>query len=494
MPLVLGWGIASPAQPAEHHASPEGTPQGDGSATAPWDLATALAASDRVQPGDTVWLAAGTYRGGFESSLRGTPEKPVTVRAVPGARVTLDLNPSDPKATPSLTLRGADAIYRGFAVTCSHPKRETAVSGSWPEDIRRGSVEVRGDRLALIHLVVHDLGSGFGFWSEGEGGEISGCVIYHNGWRGPDRGHGHGIYAQNERGTKRIRDNAIFHQFGHGIQAYGSEKASLKGFEIEGNVIFDNGVLHKAEHRSTGLLVGGATPAERIVVRNNIVAGGEIRLGYQWGTMSEDVLCEGNHSEGLVVRDFRRGRVAGNTVVAHSQAARWQAADSLQRGGLEWNDNAYHVTDGRWGDASVEEKGKTRGFTFAEWQEATGFDSRSTFRKGPVSAESFPPRVVVRPSPHEPGRALVAVVNPAGLPEVDLDLSATGLASGGKFRLVSVKDVFGPPLLRGTHQPGKTIRLPLEAREGPPPVGMTREQAPVPTSEPAFAAFLVLPE
>ncbi len=40
--------------------------------------------------------------------------------------------------------------------------------------------------------------------------EIYGCLIYYNGWEAPDRGHGHGIYAQNQTGTKKITDNIVF--------------------------------------------------------------------------------------------------------------------------------------------------------------------------------------------------------------------------------------------------------------------------------------------
>jgi hypothetical protein len=30
-----------------------------------------------------------------------------------------------------------------------------------------------------------------------------------------------------------------------------------------------------------------------------------MRLGYPWGSTSEDVICTGNYAEGFVLRDFR---------------------------------------------------------------------------------------------------------------------------------------------------------------------------------------------
>jgi hypothetical protein len=474
------------ASAAEFHVRPDGSPKGNGTLAAPWDLATALVATKDVKPGDTVWLHAGTYHGGFTSRLSGRPGAPVVVRGVRGARVTIDTRPRDERDNGLFALLGADAVFRDFEVTCSHPVRETKIPGSWPADIRRGGVDVHGDCVAVVNLVVHDCASGFGFWAEGEGGEISGCLIYNNGWRGPDRGHGHAIYAQNARGTKRIKDNVIFHQFAYGIHVYGSEKASLKGFDLDGNIAFENGCLTRRGDNAPGIMVGGASPAERIALRDNVVVGGGIRLGYPWGTTSEDVVCTGNYSEGLVVRDFRTGTIARNTIVAHSQVVQLEAARRLLLGGLRWDDNTYHVTDGRWGECSVLEEGKTRSLTFAQWRETTGFDTRSTFAKGAPSTL----RVVVRPNAHEPGRAHIAVLNPGALPEVEADLSGV-LRAGQKFRVVSAKDFFGPALVSGRFD-GKTVRLPVKPVTPPPPVGLPDVEFPV--TEPRFAAFVVLPE
>lgn len=37
--------------------------------------------------------------------------------------------------------------------------------------------------------------------------EVPGCLICDNGWIGPDRDHGPGIYDQNQTGTKLVTDN-----------------------------------------------------------------------------------------------------------------------------------------------------------------------------------------------------------------------------------------------------------------------------------------------
>lgn len=490
--LLAGVGLwlicgALSVRAAEFHVATDGTPQGDGSPEKPWDLATAITPGKAVKPGDTIWLHGGTYRGGFKSELVGSPDAPIVVRGKPGARVKIDLLARDERDQGALYLMGADVVYRDFEVTCTHPARETKIAGSWPEDIRRGSVDIRGSRISAVNLVVHNLASGFGYWAEGEGGEISGCVIYNNGWRGPDRGHGHAIYAQNVKGTKRIYDNILFHQFGYGIHVYGSEKSFLKGFEIEGNFAFNNGCLAKSEEHAPGVMVGGASPAERIVVRDNVVVGGGIRLGYPWGVASDDVLCTGNYAdEGLVVRDFRRATVMQNTVVAHSNVVQMQGAGKLLLKGQRWNENEYFLTDGRWGECAVVEDNKSRGVTFEEWRKITGFDAKSTFKKGAPDAQ----RIVLRPNAYERGRANLGILNPALLPEVEVDLSEV-LQQGQAFRIVSAKDFYGTPVVSGVYS-GGAVRVPMKPIPAPATVGLPNVKPP--QTEPGFAVFVVLPD
>jgi hypothetical protein len=469
---------------AEFHVTPEGTPQGSGSLESPWDLATALAGPEQVKPGDTVWLHGGTYRGGFHSRLTGETERPIVVRGAPHERVTIDTQPRDDRDNGLLLLGGADAIYRDFEVTCSHPQRITKIAGSWPADIRRGSVDIRGDRIKVVNLVVHDQAGGFGFWSEGEGGEISGCLIYNNGWTGPDRNHGHGIYVQNARGVKRMADNLVFHQFAYGIHAYGSDKASLRGLEIEGNICFHNGIFGNGS--APGIMVGGGTPAGGLAVRENVVVAGNIRLGYPWGVANDDAIVADNYIDGsLVLRDFRRGLVRGNTIAAGSNVAQLEGEEKLLTAGLDWDENNYFLLDGRWGECAVVEHGKSRGLTFEQWKTLTGFDARSTFTKGPPPDE----RVIIRPNAYDPGRANIAVLNPAGKEEVEIDLSEV-LQAGKSFRIVSAKDFYGKSLVEGTFS-GKPVRIPMKPIAAPLPIGI--EEADLPQTEPHFAAFVVLP-
>ena len=472
---------------AEFHVVPVGSPLGNGSPERPWDLATALAGPKEVRPGDTIWIHAGTYRGGYLSKLSGTRDQPITVRGEKGSRVTIDTNPRNAQDNGLLMLQGADVIYRDFEVTCSHPLRETNIAGPWPENIRRGAVEVRGDRLATVNIVAHDLLGGFGFWSEGEGGEVSGCIIYNNGWRGPDRDHGHAIYAQNARGTKRIANNILFHQFAYGIHAYGSEKASLKGFEITGNVAFENGCFRKDRDNTPGIFVGGGSPVERLKVCDNVVVSGGIRLGYPWGAINEDVVCTGNYcDQGLVLRDFHKATIMKNSIAAASNMVMIEGEGKALLSGHCWDENEYFISDGRWGELCLLEGKKGRGLTYHQWRNETGFDARSTFTKGLPSKQ----RIIVQANAYEAGRANIAVLNPAAWANVEVDLSQV-LSKGQKYRIVSVKDFYGAAIVSGVYD-CCPVRVPMQPVPNPQPIGLAHLEIPV--CEPHFAAFVVLPE
>ena len=266
------------------HVSPTGASSGNGSAQSPWDLATALNQPASVQPGATIWLHAGTYRGNFTSRLAGTAANPITVRGAAGERAILDGVP-----TPSghvLTINGAHAIYRDFEVTNSYATRVITSTGSNPTDARGEGVGMFGQGVKLVNLVIHDTGQGVGNWSAAPDGEVYGSIIFYNGWDAPDRGHGHGIYAQNQTGKKFLTDNIIFRQFSYGIHGY-TEGGFIDNFEVQGNIVFNNGEVSAQSSFATDILVGGLKVAQTPLLRDNATyfpAGeGANNLGYSAG-------------------------------------------------------------------------------------------------------------------------------------------------------------------------------------------------------------------
>ena len=441
--------IATPALARDFVVSPQGTSGGDGSKARPWDLQTALHHPEAVKPGDTIWLLGGVYRGAFKSRLKGTPDAPITVRQAPGERATIDCRSDDPKQRVDFVVEGSDARYWGFEVMGSNPDRWSDAKGSHPPEANRGGVTCHGSHNAFVNLVVHDGSCGFGWWSSAEGGEIYGCLIYNNGWDAPDRGHGHAIYAQNSRGTKRIADNILFNQFSYGVHVYGSSRASLNGFHIEGNVSFNNGAARSPTSLTPAILIGGGSPSERIVVKDNLTwstghRATALMLGY--GASNRDAVVTGNYFVGpTTLRKWERLDVTGNTFIA-----------------------------GAANPARVEPP--PEGLDLAA--------SNTVLRGRPTGA-----RVFIRPNRYEPGRANIIVYNWDQTPEVQLDLGNI-LKRGQAYRIVSAQDFFGEAVAGGTFD-GQPVRLPMRAWRARPPVG--KDDYVPPATGPQFGAFGVLP-
>ncbi len=443
-----------------------------------------------VKPGDTITLLPGTYRGGFKCTLSGTESAPITIRGARGAFPTIDCRPRVARDSGLFTVQGAWVVVRDLEFTCSDEKRSTSEKGSWPAEIRRGGIDAHGAHLKFINLLVHDLANGFGFWGKDaseEGGEIYGCLIYYNGWRGPDRGHGHAIYSQNAAGTKRIVDNMVFAQFGTGIHVYGSKKAALRGYHIEGNICFNNGALTGAGQRGTDLLVGGETPLENVTVsRNYTYGGGGVRFGYVWGPPNQAIDVRDNYIAGAVSASYLvRPTFTHNTIVAPGTLA----SLDLPAGGLApdhgWNHNTWLRTKTEFAAFNITEEKRGRGLTFADWQAKLGLDRASTYaEKAPTGTKVF-----VRPNQYEKGRGHIAVYNWDRAAHVEVDLSAI-LSPGQNYRIASARNFRGAPIISGAYT-GRPVMLPMAPVAPALPVGLP--EAPLPVDAPQFEAFVVLP-
>jgi hypothetical protein len=456
-PAVHGFQVAPAADGSDTSVG------GDGSAEHPWTLAAALAHPSAVQPGDTIWVQAGTYRGVFRSRLTGTPDRPIVVRAQPDARATIDGR--------LVVTSGSDAWFWGLEITSS----ELAPGNE--EGVRLGAPRVR-----LVNLVVHDHGGdGIGAWSQAPDAEVYGSLVYGNGRQVVVPGYAHGIYVQNDAGQKLIADNVVFGQYGFGIHAY-AEGGRLRDLRIAGNVAFANGI----DGLQADLFVGSIQPAERISVDSNAVMHGNARtsvwVGYRYG---------GTQSTGIVVR--------GNYVVGGGPSLRLEAIDDLvlggntlvgsgssgglvetfgPTGGWTWDSNEF------FGRSRSAEFGTATGgdLTFLQWMSATGLGLRDSYVNGTPTGT----HVIVRPNRYEAGRALVVVYDWTGAAGVDVPL-ADVLRFGDAFTVRDVRDFYGPPIATGAYV-GDPVRIPLPVARLQTVSGTV---VPLAGNASTFAAFIV---
>ena len=421
------------AEPKVLHVAPHGKADAPGTEAEPLSLTAALAADGPTRPGDTVWLRGGTYPGAFVSGLNGQADAVITVRQYPGERAIID---SSPEQTAALTVLGSWTQYWGFEITSSDPHRRTTAAGSWPSDLRRGAgVFSKGPHNSFINLVVHDMADGLGVWAESVGSMVYGNLIYYNGWEGPDRAHGHGIYTQNQTDQREIGDNIIFGQFSHGIHAYGSSAAFLDNITLRGNIVFNNGMLARSGAERE-ILLGGGVVAGRPVLEDNSTYGSQNNLGYGAGCLN-----------GLVERNYFAGLtpllLTGCTPVMRNNTFVGPTANLV----------TAHPNN-----------------TYLAEAPQTGVVTR------------------VRINRYEPERAQVAIYNWEWRDAVEIDAPAF-LREGDVYDVIDVQDYFGPPTLTRTHRAGDRITIPMTGARVSIPVGNVPRQPK--HSLPEFGAFIV---
>lgn len=295
---------------AEWYVAPEGAKGNPGTRELPWDLESALLGQHTVAPGDSICLTAGTYKRRpkelFEVKLKGDAEKPVVVRPADyNQRAIVDGGLS--------ILEGSEYVWvRDLEILVSEPNPEEPVEpGSHPESFTRpwGGLHCMGGKnCKYINLVIHDTRQSISCWTPETDCEIYGCILYDNGWKGKDRGHGHCIYTQNNNGVKTIRRNIMSAKYDGAltIQAYGSSKAFVKNYLIEENIGYERGRL----------LVGGGSPSSGIKVFKNYLSDIDLQLGY--GAENEDCEVRDNYiaNGGLSIQKFANAVNENNTVIS----------------------------------------------------------------------------------------------------------------------------------------------------------------------------------
>jgi hypothetical protein len=470
---------ASPPPPEArvgYYVAPTGSPTGDGSASRPWDLATALAHPVAVQPGDTIWLRGGTYSGTFTSSLTGTPAKPIIVRQYPNERAIIDGYLKLPAAS------GSDTWYWGFEITRSTGFADTQ------------GAEVRSPRTKLINLVIHDHeGTGIGFWDQATDAELYGVIIYNNGRQTQIPGLSHGIYTHNPGpATKLISDCILFHNLGYDLHVYGTN-ADIVNMTFEGNI----GINWGGSHHVGGLVLrtDNARPHENITFLRNMVHGSRTSGWAVVGPNSPQALGRLSLIDNYVWAGITQLQYWSNLTVTGNTFATRGLRLFVQSGyptspAYVFNNNSYFVmtTDSPSHFITRIDGVPHLGTDLAGWRAGTGYDLTSTLVTS-VTGKPTTNRVFVRANKYERGRANIAIFNWQNLGSVSVDVSAV-LSPGDQYQVRNVQNFFGTPSVSGTYA-GGSIPIPMAGVTPTAPLGGWPKGPPAVTG-PEFNVFVLL--
>ncbi len=465
-------GSGQSAQPAESPTSgvfvaPNGQPTNDGSKERPIDLLTAISSRSPVRPGMTIWLRGGVYRHpgakltGTEepaliSVLTGNSSSPITVRQYPGERATID---------GGLRVEGAWTIYRDFEITNSSTDRTQK---------RPMGLHVFGHHTKFINLVIHDSGNGIGFWLPAEDSEIYGAIIYRNGWEATDdyRGHGHGIYVQNQNGSKLISDVISFDNYSSGMKAY-TESGYINGITFEGNISFNNGSTAQPQRdydRVENMLVGSSiNPPERVALNNNYTyhppatKGTSVFLGYTTDR-NRDIQLKDNYFVGgsrnhTYMTRWAQVTMTGNTFIGGTDLIVLQMPAGLRSTTYQqWDNNSYFSRTNQYPFIYTDDAIKGGYRNLADWQRTTGLDRNSKWLPN-ANNRPIGNKIFIRPNKYESGRANIAIYNWELKDKVEVDISAI-LKRGDRFEVRNAQNFFGAPVLTGTYA-GQALSLPM---------------------------------
>ncbi len=451
MRRILSWILllCSPLAAGEFWISPDGGPRAEGSPRDPWSLSAALAQPSQIAPGDTLWLQPGLYelQQPLVSRLSGTEGRPIKLRAQPGARVTLDCAIAAALAgnTSCLLIEGAHAWYEDFEIVNSSPIRTVAAAGA-PANPRGIGIQARsGPGVKLINLVIHDVGLAL-FESQPSGIEIYGLIAYNNGWDGPDRSHGPGIYLRNKTAWPRkfIEDSIVFQNYRQGLQGYGTGSNVFSQMQLAGNIFFNNGIGHDGLHRN---LMFGNENGDHV---GNVFW--ENFTYFPSTARSSGNLFGGDGG----CRDLR---LVGNIFASASQL------NCLQ--GIEAAANTFY--------------GKVSWVAGAE-PFAEAFPD-NVFPPEPSGVE-----VRIRRNRYEPQRLHAVVYNWDRLDAVRLDLSRYGVPAGTLVEVRSAQDPFGEPLQLAYN--GSALIVPMAGWDAALPIGWPVGKT-LPPTFPEFGAFIL---
>jgi len=330
--------------------------------------------------------------------------------------------------------------------------------------------------VKLINCVIHDTGQGISSWAAAPDFEAYGNIVFNNGWESTDRGHGHGIYTQNDTGTKLYRNNVILHQFGNGVNLYGSSAANLRNITFDGNS-FLNSVQQ----------YGGNTPTENFTYTNNRSYNTATQFGY--GSPSAGLTVANNYlARGLFLTQYTGGVTVQNNTI-YEQVNDGQAkliSITLPTGvtlaNYSFDYNTYYQSSRN----AVDYWASGTSMKFGDWQKQ-GQDANGKYIV--TAGPNYRPtglRTFIDKNQYEPARAAITIFNWDHLDSVPVDLSSV-LAPGDHYELRNAEDYFGD-VITGVYA-GGNLSLAMTNRTMALPVGYSSALGP--TGFPEFGVFLL---
>ncbi|HWR36963.1 MAG TPA: DNRLRE domain-containing protein [Clostridia bacterium] len=503
--MALGLLVAHPAQATDYYIAPNGSSGGTGSINSPWDITSGLQKTAVVKPGDTIWLRGGTYGSGgslvYNISVKGSgPSAPVTIRQYRGERATVN---------GALRVNGSYTRLWGFEVTNKSTKR--AVSNIDTERPRGILIGTSTYGVKIINMIVHDVGRA-GIAGGANNFEIYGSLMWGNGiYDSSVDQRGDAMYLNlwkrvpDANAVNYVRDNIGFRNFYAGMKVYTEWSDSyIDGYDIEGNISFDNGARVSGVHEHGNFIVNSSVvgkPIKRLKFINNFTYrtpsstnpyNAEFGCVQNSGIQCEDAVIRDNYFVSgstavgaFKVQNWKNLQVSGNTSVGNGSGSVTQWIRQFTPNSVQWDNNKYY----RGNSAPFKFiNSSTHSYSFASWRSATSVDAAGSYSASRPTGV----KAVVRKNIYEPGeRANIVVYNWDLKSSVSVNLADAGLAEGTAFEIMDAQNYYGAPIAKGVYYDASpNVTLPMNLTTVSQLVGTVTHLTNTHTA-PEFGAFIL---
>ncbi len=461
-------------EPTIIYVDPDGS--GDGSSEiSPVKLEHALL-SGNVIAGDTILLLDGVYKGNYTSTITGSPERQIIIKAKNAYRAIID---GGLQIGDLSNVRGAYTIVRNLRIYYSD-----TIRGKWIDpqgsNQRPAGILNAAPYCKFINNIIHDGGVGIGSWQKSDYSEIYGNIIFNSG--APDNllGFAQNIYFQ---GTgKIIRHNVFAGGFKRTFAGFGT-KAFIKNCSVLANVIFARG----------SALVGSIhNECDKIIFNDNhiIADGNTMQIGYNYKYNGKCVI-KGNRMYGksyFAVQWWNDVEMSNNVFVQGEKVRNtgFQFYDDRNPKYFIWNfhNNDYHYL----GPAPL--LAFADGVSWFSWDQwnAAGYDIvGSTFTTSKPNTNEYFVYANEYPAPDDPRMGIVVIWNWEGLENVKVDLSDLGLEVSRAYQWRQAQDPLGDIDTWVCKE--EAYSFPMTGHTVAKPIGFNEEL--VPSQFPTFGCFII---
>lgn len=428
--------------------------------------------SANIIPGDTLVLIDGIYKGTFQVNLRGTPDLPVTIKAlndwqavIDGGLIIGDLNGE----------KGSHVVIRNLEITCSDPWR-----GTWetPQGSisRPPGVNVQAPFVSVINNLIHDGGIGVCGYSLARECIVYGNVIWNSGWADNVLGGAQNIYMHSAR--KTIRHNVFSGAFKRTVQLHGNRGALTE------STVSENVAICKES-----FLVGSYNvPNHDIVIDGNHILGWA-EIGYVYDPNENVTVCRNiiytNDYSGIRLQHWRNVHMNSNKIIkpSHLSVDVFIPSDDAQfLKSYTIDSNQYFQSPEGYKQPFEIRKHKT--VSFPEWQKM-GYDVNGTFTYHlPENNEVY---LYPNEFPGDKRMGMVVIWNWEGLDQVAVNLEELALQEGQSYMWRNAQDPIDDTAT-WLHS-GNPYLFPMTDRTVAYPIGFS--ELLVPNQFPLFGCFII---